>query len=133
MQFHGQSHILTVPLPRPEATREELQQLFEKAYFERFGVELPEIRAVLVNLHTAVIGRRKRHDMKLLKSLSLEKPAMRKVWFDGGWTETPVYQRERLPQRFEGPAVIEQLDCTTVLEPGNRAEVDALGNIEVTV
>jgi N-methylhydantoinase A len=133
MQFQGQSHILTVPLPRPEATREELQQLFEKAYFERFGVELPEIRAVLVNLHTAVIGRRKRHDMKLLKSLSLEKPAMRKVWFDGGWTETPVYQRERLPQRFEGPAVIEQLDCTTVLEPGNRAEVDALGNIEVTV
>jgi N-methylhydantoinase A len=133
MQFQGQSHILTVPLPRPEATREELQQLFEKAYFERFGVELPEIRAVLVNLHTAVIGRRKRHDMKLLKSLSLEKPAMRKVWFDGGWTETPVYQRERLPQRFEGPAVIEQLDCTTVLEPGNRAEVDALGNLEVTV
>jgi N-methylhydantoinase A len=133
MQFQGQSHILTVPLPRPEATRDELQQLFEKAYFERFGVELPEIRAVLVNLHTAVIGRRKRHDMKLLQSLSSEKPAMRKVWFDGGWIDTPVYQRERLPQRFAGPAIIEQLDCTTVLEPGNRAEVDALGNLVVTV
>ena len=35
-------------------------ELFERAYFGRFGVELPEIRAVLVNLHTAVIGPRGR-------------------------------------------------------------------------
>jgi N-methylhydantoinase A len=33
----------------------------------------------------------------------------------------------------EGPAIIEQLDCTTVLEPGNRAEVDAMGNLVVTI
>jgi N-methylhydantoinase A len=52
MQFQGQSHILSIALPRAQATREELQQLFERAYFARFGVELPEIRAVLVNLHT---------------------------------------------------------------------------------
>jgi N-methylhydantoinase A len=133
MQFQGQSHILTLPLPRPDASREELQQLFERAYFERFGVELPEIRAVLVNLHTAVIGLRKRHSMALLKKLPEGKPTMRKVWFDAGWVDTPVYQRESLPARFEGPAIVEQLDCTTVLEPGNRAEVDALGNLVVTV
>ncbi len=133
MQFQGQSHILTVSLPRPEADREALQALFEKAYFERFGVELPEIRAVLVNLHTAVIGQRKRHPMRLLESKPVEKPMERKVWFDGGWLDTPVYQRESLPARFEGPAIVEQLDCTTVLEPGNRAEVDALGNLKVTV
>ena len=133
MQFQGQSHLLSVPLPRPEAGRDELQQLFEKAYFGRFGVELPEIRAVLVNLHTAVIGKRKRHDMKLLKNRPFEKPPMRKVWFDDRWVDTPVYQREALPAKLEGPAVIEQLDCTTVLEPGNRAEVDALGNLVVTL
>jgi N-methylhydantoinase A len=133
MQFQGQSHILTVGLPRPEADREALQALFEKAYFERFGVELPEIRAVLVNLHTAVIGQRKKHPMRLLDSKPEEKPVKRKVWFDGGWLDTPVYQRESLPARFEGPAIVEQLDCTTVLEPGNRAEVDALGNLKVTV
>jgi len=29
--------------------------------------------------------------------------------------------------------VIEQLDCTTVIDPGNRVELDALGNLLVTV
>jgi N-methylhydantoinase A len=88
---------------------------------------------VLVNLHTAVIGQRPRTKMTLLKSLPSEKPSMREVWFDGGWHETPVYQRERLPAKFEGPAIVEQLDCTSVLEPGNRAEVDPAGNLVVSV
>ena len=58
MQFQGQSHILSVPLETATPTLEELQALFEHAYWNRFEVELPEIRAVLVNLHTAVLGRR---------------------------------------------------------------------------
>ena len=133
MQFQGQSHILTVPLPGPKAGRDALQQLFEKAYFARFGVELPEIRAVLVNLHTAVIGQRPRHKMALLERKPASKPVLRKVWFEGSWMDTPVYQRESLPGQFEGPAIVEQLDCTTVLEPGNRATVDEHANLVVTV
>ena len=133
MQFQGQSHILAIALPRPQATREELQQLFERAYFERFGVELPEIRAVLVNLRTAVIGQRPRTALRLLERGAARAPALRKVWFEGGWLEAPIYQREALPAALAGPAIIEQLDCTTVLEPGNRAEVDTAGNLVVTV
>jgi N-methylhydantoinase A len=134
MQFQGQSHILTVALPGPEVGREELQQLFERAYHERFGVELPEIRAVLVNLHTAVIGLRPRIGLNLLSSKAGNEPAgSREVWFEGGWRKTAVYQRESLPRKIDGPAIIEQLDCTTLLEPGNRAEVDRLGNLVVTV
>jgi len=133
MQFQGQTHMLAISLPRPQAGRAELQQLFERAYFERFGVELPEIRAVLVNLRTAVIGLRPRLPLKLLGREEASSPRSRKVWFDGGWLETPVYQREALPDAIAGPAIIEQLDCTTVLEPGNRAEADAAGNLLVTV
>ena len=134
MQFQGQSHILTVPLPGPDVSRDELQKLFDAAYWERFGVELPEIRAVLVNLHTAVIGLRPRLDLKVLSDRgALQAPRNRAVWFDGGWQETPVYQRESLPDEVKGPAIIEQLDCTTVLEPGNMARVDALGNLLVEV
>ncbi len=54
MQFQGQSHILTVPLPGLDAPRDALHRLFEAAYWQRFQVELTEIRPVLVNLHTAV-------------------------------------------------------------------------------
>ena len=57
------------------------------------------------------------------------------MWFDGGWLDTPIYVREHLPidARFAGPAIVEQLDCTTVIEPGNRVEVDPIGNLIVSV
>ena len=141
MQFQGQSHILTVPLAGTEVSRDLLQARFDAAYFERFGVELPEIRAVLVNLHTAVIGLRKRFDLAVLgrsdraKVLDGAKNGERDVWFEGGFRITPVYQREKLPAdvNFQGPAIIEQLDCTTVIEPANRVRLDALGNLIVEI
>ena len=135
MQFQGQSHMLTVALPGPDVSREQLQKLFDKAYWDRFEVELPEIRAVLVNLHTAVIGIRPRLDLSLLHDRGAPSaPRNRSAWFpEGGFLSTPVYQRNALPETVEGPAIIEQLDCTTVLEPGNRARVDALGNLLVEV
>ncbi|OGA17769.1 MAG: hydantoinase [Betaproteobacteria bacterium RIFCSPLOWO2_02_FULL_66_14] len=134
MQFQGQSHILTVALPGTDVSREALQALFDKAYWDRFGVELPEIRAVLVNLHTAVIGLRPRLDLKVLSDRGApQAPRNRAAWFEGGWRSTPVFQRHGLPPELAGPAIIEQLDCTTVLEPGNVARVDALGNLIVEV
>jgi N-methylhydantoinase A len=136
MQFQGQSHMLSVALPGPAVTREELQRLFEKAYWTRFEVELPEIRAMLVNLHTAVIGLRPRLDLSLLAgrdSTGAVHPTTREVWFEGGFRPTPVYRRESLPPALEGPAIIEQLDCTTVVEPGNRVSVDRFGNLLVEI
>ena len=35
--------------------------------------------------------------------------------------------------RFDGPAIVEQLDSTTVVEPGDRVEVDASGNLIISV
>jgi N-methylhydantoinase A len=57
------------------------------------------------------------------------------VWFDGAWFDTPIYVRERLAVgvRFDGPAIVEQLDSTTVVEPGDRAEVDRDGNLIIAV
>jgi N-methylhydantoinase A len=141
MQFQGQTHILTVPLPSPEITVEELQALFDRAYWERFAVELPEIRAVLVNLHTAVIGTRRGVPLEALagtdqaERLEDAQIGVRGVWFEQGWQETPVYERGRLPlgARFVGPAVVQQLDATTVIEPGNEVAVDRLGNLLIEV
>lgn len=134
MQFQGQSHMLKVALPDAEVSRDKLQQLFEKAYWKRFEVELREIRAMLVNVHTAVIGLRPRLDLKVLADRARTHEARcRQVWFEGGWRDVPVYRREAVPERLSGPAIIEQLDCTTVLEPGNRLTVDALGNLLIEV
>jgi N-methylhydantoinase A len=140
MQFEGQSHLLGVELPTVDVDRDELQRAFEAAYWRRFEVALPEIRAVLVNLHTAVIGRRRRIALDTLlgpasRALADAVTGRRLVWFAEGWRETPIYRREGLPRgaEFTGPAIVEQLDATTVIEPGNSVTVDAWGNLIITL
>jgi N-methylhydantoinase A len=55
------------------------------------------------------------------------------VFFDGGWRDTPVYDRVQLRpgQAFTGPAVVVQQDATAVVEPGFRATVDPHQNLVI--
>lgn len=136
MQFQGQSHILPVPLDAANMTVEALAEGFAKAYWQRFEVELSALKPVLVTLETSVVGRRKEISLAHLyhpKAVP-DAPTYRSVWFEGhGWMDTPVYQRESVPAKFEGPAIVEQLDTTVVIEPGNRVEADEYGNLIVTI
>jgi len=142
MQFQGQSHLMSVPIGRGDIDRAELQSVFERAYWQRFAVELPEIKAVLVNLHTAVIGKRRPVPLETLVDPKLRKRSVaeaetgrRKVWFAGSWRDTPIYRREFLPlgPGLAGPAIVEQLDTTIVIPPGATGETDRFGNLVVSV
>ena len=138
MQFQGQSHMLAIPIESATIGRAALQGAFEAAYFQRFEVELPEIRAVVVNLHTAVLGRRPALDLRSLLPASTadaEPFGVRRAWFAEGWCEAALWRREQLAAgcRLQGPAIIEQLDTTTVLPPGAHASVDDSGNLVVEV
>lgn len=139
MQFIGQTHLLRLRLPSATPSREDLQRLFEVAYHARFRVALPTIRANLVNLNVSVIGERPALDLSRLidpasRHATTEPMATRPVWF-GGWHETPVYWRDHLPQgaEMQGPAIIEQMDTTVVIDPGARVTQDADGNLIVEV
>jgi len=142
MQFVGQTHLLRVPLPGAAFDRETLQSLFEAVYYERFRVRLPEIRASLVNLNTSVIGVRPEIDLSVLIDRTARRATLaeamvetRRVWFEDGWHDTPVYRREHLPgdAAFTGPAIVEQMDTTVVIEPGDRVTQDRDGNLIVEV
>jgi N-methylhydantoinase A len=142
MQFIGQTHQLRVPLPDGRPGREAMQAAFERAYRARFHVDLPEIRANLVNLNCSVIGRRPEVDLSALidarerrATLREAETGRRRVRFGEEWHEAPVYWRDRLPAGAEllGPAIVEQMDATTVIEPGDRAAQDWDGNLLVTL
>ncbi len=142
MQFRGQTHLLRVALPRADVTREDLQRLFEAAYFARFKVELPEIKAQLVNLTTSVVGRRKPFPVAMLlddakRSGRLAEAVIghRRVFADGAWHDAAIYARDALPLGAEitGPAIVEQVDATTVIECGAGAQVDGIGNLRIRV
>jgi N-methylhydantoinase A len=143
MQFQGQSHILSVALEDGEPSLETLETRFATAYWERFAVELPEIRPVLVNLHTAVLGKRRPVPLAALAGSEERQASVaeaivghRSVWFElGGRVDTPIYRRERLPEgaQFIGPAIVAQFDATTVIEPGQTARLDRDGNLLISV
>jgi N-methylhydantoinase A len=141
MQFAGQSHILSVAIERADISIADLHKAFAAAYWKRFGIELAEIPPVLVNLHTGVIGVRPEIDLGALASgeraptLKDALSGTRRVWFSDGWHDTPVYARDRLPKdaEFQGPAILEQLDCTTVVDPGDTVRQDELGNLLIAI
>lgn len=142
MQYLGQSHILRVPLDRPDPTRAELLERFEAAYFERFRIALDEIRPRLVNVNSAVIGVKPTLDLARLidaegraATVSDAQTGKRDVFFDGAWVETPIYWRDRLPldARIVGPAIVEQMDATLLIEPGDVATGDVHGNLIVAI
>ena len=104
MQFRGQTHLIRVALPAADVSRETLQALFEAAYFARFQVQLPEIRAVLVNLVTSVIGKRRAFPLgslidatgragKAQDAVMAERP----LFADGRWHTAQVFDRVKLP------------------------------------
>jgi N-methylhydantoinase A len=139
MQFVGQTHLLRVPLPNATPTLAELQTLFETDYHARFKVDLPEVRANLMNLNTSVTGQRAELDLSRLidpagRKDKAEPASHRPVWF-GEWVETPVYWRDHLPLKInlQGPAIIEQMDTTLVVEAGCSVTSDQDGNLIVEV
>ncbi len=144
MQFVGQTHILNVvfdDLPLPISI-DDIQRRFEEVYFNRFRVRLDNIKANIVNVNTSVIGRRAAFDLSQLIDPSGRKSRLadaqtdtRPVYFDGGFHDTPVYQREALPvdATFDGPAIVEQMDTTILVEPGDHVTSDNEGNLIIHV
>ena len=142
MQFIGQTHVLNVPLQNPGVSIEIIQAAFNEVYFNRFKVDLSEIRAQIVNVTTTVTGQRSEINLDGLidpkargQTLRAAQAGSRDVWFDGEWHDTPIFAREVLPLgvTINGPAIIEQMDSMTLIEPYDKATVDISGNIFISV
>jgi N-methylhydantoinase A len=83
-----------------------------------------------------VVGRRPAFDLRALAGGGgVARLGARRLHADGAWHDARVWRREALAEgaRIAGPAVLQQADATTILEPGSEAVVDALGNLRITV
>jgi N-methylhydantoinase A len=135
MHYIGQTHTVSVPIAHP-ATAASLAEAFDAAYARAFSRSLPGIPIRIASLRTAAIGRRPAFDLAALapdpKARSeTARRGERKVWFKGGWHQTSLWSRLDLPiaSSVTGPAILEQPDTTTVVEPGQRVRVDTFGNL----
>ncbi|MBI3435914.1 MAG: hydantoinase/oxoprolinase family protein [Proteobacteria bacterium] len=144
MHYLGQTHTVAVPLPvnerrgRLDVTDDLIRAAFDAAYSAAFGRLLPGIAMRIVSLRVAAIGRRPGFDFSVFSpdaaaSLANAARGSRPVWFNGQWRETRVWSRLDLPigAVIEAPAILEQPDATSVIEPGLVGRVDPLGTILV--
>ena len=141
MAYVGQTHTVPVPLPVEIAegrvgapTVAAVEAAFDTAYHAAYGRTLPGAARRVLNLRTAVIGRRPKFDLATLApeggSLEAARTGTRAVHFGDAWHDTAIYDRLALPVGAEvaGPAILVQPDTTVLIEPGLRGRVDAYGN-----
>jgi N-methylhydantoinase A len=142
MHYVGQTHTVSVPLPveirdgTTGVTPAIVRESFERAYLTAFSRLLPGLAVKIVSRKTAVIGRRPQFDLATLastcgESLEAARRGTRPVWFAGHWHDTAIWSRLELPvgATIDGPAILEQPDATTVVDPGLVARVDRFGNL----
>lgn len=137
MAYLGQVHRLRVRI-EPTWDTETLSKAFLDAYARDYGTVLGDVPILLVNIRTSVRGVRQRNSDLIDNPAERAAPTPsehRPVYFAGHWHDTPVHHRWDLAPgtRFSGPVVIEQDDCTTVLEPGMRGRVDGRSNLQIEV
>jgi N-methylhydantoinase A len=143
LRYFGQNFELAVELASDRldaASTSALSEAFHRRHKDFYGYELREQPVEIVNLRLAVTGeprslpqdkpRRVRRDAK---QAVIER---RRVWFpDEGYVPTRVYDRDRLPAeaRIMGPAIVEQMDTTTVVPPRASVRADRAGYLHMTL
>lgn len=139
VRYRGQAYELTIPSPdgRPDAAWvSEVERRFHEQHQLTYGHSAPDVVTELVSLRVTAIGRVPKPRIRELSvAASSAGDALRRrraVTFPGPATsECPVYDRYRLfaGHRIAGPAIVEEMDSTTVVPPGWAGEVDRFGNL----
>jgi N-methylhydantoinase A len=136
VRYAGQSMEVRVAAPAgaiDAAFLAALADAFHAAHLRTFGYNYAGRQKVeLVNFCVSGFGLIERPQVPRLEERHGATPArkaMRPVYFDGAFRDTPVYDRAALPPgfRLDGPAVVEEFGSTTVVFPQQSLDVDPHG------
>lgn len=142
MRYRGQWRSLTVDVADATAddVLEKAVERFHKEHEREYSFAQPGAAVELYQIGLTAIGKLDPVSFKKCEATNLPIPEpieVRPVYFStaGGWTDVPVYSRDHLEtgHKIFGPAIIEQLDATTVLPPNDLAEIDEWTNIRIHI
>jgi N-methylhydantoinase A len=140
MRYHGQNYELGVAVPDGAITSATLQALaagFADAHRQRYGFAADGDPVQLVTLRVEATGTVRKAELLPHPEAGPDASAAivqrRPVWLEEAhdFRSTPIYARESLRpgNRFAGPAIVEQMDATTLVPTGTTARVDAYLNL----
>lgn len=140
MRYLGQWRSMEVAVKKDSGLDEAVEQ-FHREHEREYSYRRDDAPVELYRLQLMATG--PAAELRLPESepdgdAAMPEPAeTRPVWFDGQDEpqDTPVYARDdlRAGVAFSGPAIIEQLDTTTLIPPGVSASVDGTGTIRMTI
>ena len=140
-RYLGQHHEVTVTIPDGPITQDTLTEIagrFHAAHEKLYLYSEPDSPLESINVRLTATGLIPKTPLASWPTggadASAAVKATRPVYF-GTWLETPIYDGAKLMagNRFQGPAIIEEITTTIVVFPDDRAEVDRLGNVVIHV
>lgn len=140
LRYHGQNYELAIDVPDgpiTPATIAALAEGFAAAHKRLYGFVAEGEAVQLVTYRVEAVGlvpkAAFRPEPDAGPDASHAVIGSREVWFPeaGGFVACPIYDRDKLKSgnRFVGPAIVEQMDSTTVLLPGMTATVEPYLNL----
>jgi N-methylhydantoinase A len=139
LRYRGQNFELMIPFDAAagEIAVDTVLTAFHASHERTYGFNQPNEPVELVSLRVQLIGLLEKPDIKHLPQAPAGKPiGTRRVLFESGaWSDAAVYRRTDLApgQTITGPAIVEQMDSTTPIWPGDQCAVDAWGNLIITL
>jgi N-methylhydantoinase A len=142
MRYVGQNFELTVaePIGTTPMDAPALRRAFLREHERVYGYAAPDEPVQIVALRLTAFADRELPPMPVLPAAATADPrdartGERAVYFEEArdFVATPVYRRERLRagHRLVGPAIVEQMDSTTVVLGGQEARVDERANLVI--
>ena len=140
LRYHGQNYELAIDVPDgpiTSATITALAEGFAAAHKRLYGFVAEGEAVQLVTYRVEAVGLVPKAAFRLEPDAGPDAShaviGSREVWFPeaGGFVACPIYDRDKLRSgnRFTGPAIVEQMDSTTVLLPGMTATVEPYLNL----
>ena len=143
MRYVGQEHAVTVDLSSDLFANEDragIKARFDAIHDLRYGTCAPQERSEIVSLRVTVTGMLEKPLLEEIARGDATPPSAahtgnRPVRFGEDALATATWDRMALiaGNRIEGPALIEEHASTTVLHPGDTCEVDAFGNLVISI
>jgi len=145
LRYIGQGYEITVPCPAGELAEEDLPALrreFDRLHRQIYGHDAPDEEVEVVTFRMTSLMKVHRLGLEPQPVGASTPPSRalkthRDVFFEEarGYVTAPIYDRHALAPGNEltGPAVIEQMDTTTVVHPGQTLRVDEFHNLVIAL
>jgi N-methylhydantoinase A len=138
MRYSGQRHTVRIRLDGP-LDQELITSAFEKTYLARYGHLNADAFVEFITLRVGALvptPRPQLSDLAKFGSLESAKPRTHRSVYFGATRErrqTPIYRRSDLYEGFEavGPLIVEEYSSTTIVSPGDKITVGALGELRI--